>query len=1175
DDVFLSQKTLTPVDLTYRVIDFEAAARIMETNAWFYGGGYQVDGTDVSTLGYKAGVRGYVLNDLVLDFGASDDDVWGTKFRFGIVFFPGRTPNGLNHGPRHTVYDRLREPVWRNNYIAMRQSVREGALPLTDPNGDLIRVVHVDGNSLDGGDGSFQSPLSSLDDVFANSSPGDIVLVHADTTYTGQSVALQDNQRLLGEGGSQTHTVSTERFGAVTLPESSTGALAGAVPVIMNAPADAIVLNPVSSDPDNPSSMEISNLAIDGGARGIASPTGIGEVDINRVAISNTSGNGIELSPLVETLADSSKQVRFNPTIDQVTFDGIGGDDISINSDTSEPDTTPVIESIAISNVTSTNAQGLGINLRNNRNTAAITDFDYDGGTTGLGGIFLSGNQATVNVTRATIANGNGPGIDITETDTTVNITDSTVTDTGLAGVQISGGSSDVNFSGKITQAANASAVAVLDGHTGVATFTEADAGTGVITATNGDGIQLSNADGTYFFNDAVVLNGGDAGIDVLDDTDGVVSFDDVTITNPSGTALNIDGGAANLSLTGRIAQGNNALTVSVSGGHTGTLSMTESTTDEGIIAATNGAGMRFDNADGTYTFSDAVLLNGGTAGIDILNGSAGTITFNDAQITSPNAVAFNVDGGSADVNFTGNITQNNSFSTIAVSGGHTGTLDFSESTANAGVVLATNGDGLQFNNADGAYVFNDAVVLNGGDAGIDISNDSDGTFSFPSTAVITNPSGTGLHITGSAALVTYAGQISNNTGRAVVIDGNNGGNVTVSGEVTDTAQGLLVQNNTGGTFRFTGLVDLETAANNAATIDNNSNSTTSFSNLQVATTSGTGFLVTNSDAVEVSGSTSNIESTTGTAVDISGSRISNVGVSFESVSADGAANGIRLQNVTGGQFATGLFGSNAGDGGTIQNTTGAGVLIDNAASVSLNHLMVENTLGRGIDVAHSSGTASTVTVANSTVRGAGAEGLNLNSTGSGTMRMTLTSNSVDTSVDQGINIDVAGSTSIANITLNGNTVVNDTGDEAVLLTASGNTAKTLNLLVNNNQFTNGDPAAVAASFQMNGAVSFNATVTNNTFVNSDNATGRPFEMAANNGASNIRLSLRFNTAQNNNANDEYFLEQNTGSFTLEKLTVPAVPPDQVPEQTVFEENTGTINITGTITTDPGNIPTP
>ncbi|MCA9187568.1 MAG: hypothetical protein KDA99_18195, partial [Planctomycetales bacterium] len=50
DDVFLSQKTLTPVDLTYRVIDFEAAARIMETNAWFYGGGYQVDGTDVSTL---------------------------------------------------------------------------------------------------------------------------------------------------------------------------------------------------------------------------------------------------------------------------------------------------------------------------------------------------------------------------------------------------------------------------------------------------------------------------------------------------------------------------------------------------------------------------------------------------------------------------------------------------------------------------------------------------------------------------------------------------------------------------------------------------------------------------------------------------------------------------------------------------------------------------------------------------------------------------------------------------------------------------------------------------------------------------------------------------------------------------------------------------------------------
>ena len=60
----------------------------------------------------------------------------------------------------------------------------------------------------------------------------------------------------------------------------------------------------------------------------------------------------------------------------------------------------------------------------------------------------------------------------------------------------------------------------------------------------------------------------------------------------------------------------------------------------------------------------------------------------------------------------------------VNVTGNHnTGTLTFQ-----TGTLSATNGTGLQFNNADGTYTFNGTNTLNGGDAGIDIVNGSDGT---------------------------------------------------------------------------------------------------------------------------------------------------------------------------------------------------------------------------------------------------------------------------------------------------------------------------------------------------------------------------------------------------------------------------------------------------------------
>jgi hypothetical protein len=84
-----------------------------------------------------------------------------------------------------------------------------------------------------------------------------------------------------------------------------------------------------------------------------------------------------------------------------------------------------------------------------------------------------------------------------------------------------------------------------------------------------------------------------------------------------------------------------------------------------------------------------------------------------------------------------------------------------------------------------------------------------------------------------------------------------------------------------------------------------------------------------------------------------------------------------------------------------------------------------------------------------------------------------------------------------------------------------------------------------------------------NDFINNDNVTGRPFDMSTNHVNANARLSLMSNTAQSNHAGDDYFLTNNAGSFSVEDLL------------NLSTNNVGTFDLTGTITDDPGFIPTP
>ena len=148
----IGQETLVDTDVSLRVVDFEVAPRLFNLNAWGYGGGYQMDGDGVSEFGYKAGVRGYIYNDLALDVGVWDDDVFGTNTVVQLIWTPGRVAAEITNWTQN-IDDRMREHVYRNAYVAVDRTQTAGAVNLTDATGEDIRVVHVDSDAAPGGDG--------------------------------------------------------------------------------------------------------------------------------------------------------------------------------------------------------------------------------------------------------------------------------------------------------------------------------------------------------------------------------------------------------------------------------------------------------------------------------------------------------------------------------------------------------------------------------------------------------------------------------------------------------------------------------------------------------------------------------------------------------------------------------------------------------------------------------------------------------------------------------------------------------------------------------------------------------------------------------------------------------------------------------------------------------------
>lgn len=453
------------------------------------------------------------------------------------------------------------------------------------------------------------------------------------------------------------------------------------------------------------------------------------------------------------------------------------------------------------------------------------------------------------------------------------------------------------------------------------------------INSTGGVAVQTPGANiGTSTFSD-MTIQGSTGGVQFAAASSGTANFaNNVTINNAgTGAAFNVLGGTASSTFSGNLNNtAANQAAVQVQGGHTGTL-----TFDTGTIMDTAGTGLQFDNADGTYNFNGTATLNGGDAGIDILNGSNGTFTFGaGTAITNANAnPAFRIDNGDealAGLTYSGNITNTNGravqLSNITDGAGN---ITFQTGT----IADSGTGTGIEIGDVDEQVNFNGPITLQGAD-GLDIRNGSAGTFTFANTT-ITDVGNTAFLVDGAdnSTVNFNGGAITQNTAnRAVEVTGTDNATIDINVLVTantSTSTAISLSNNTGSNINFDG-------------------------GLNIDTTTGQGFDASGGGNIRVSATAGDesVNSTNDRAIDISGVTTD---ITFDSVTSNNSGNeGIDLTNLGAGSTfeVTGTT--------TISNATDAGIEINSSqGTFTFASVDIDGTGQAGIQLTNTTGTVN------------------------------------------------------------------------------------------------------------------------------------------------------------------------------------------------------------------------
>jgi Bacterial Ig domain/Bacterial cadherin-like domain/RTX calcium-binding nonapeptide repeat (4 copies) len=433
---------------------------------------------------------------------------------------------------------------------------------------------------------------------------------------------------------------------------------------------------------------------------------------------------------------------------------------------------------------------------------------------------------------------------------------------------------------------------------------------------------------------------------------------------DPSGTSRGIAGGTGDTG--GSTIDDVNILDTGTAGslpglelsGTTGTHNITGFTYDN-TGAPSSASAVSLANA-GTVDFGSTTITKVGAKGLDAGTTNMGTSTFDQITVTGSNS------GGVSMVSTTGSTTFGDGSVTdlsLTTSGGSQAAF----SLANAGTVSvpaggtanlsATGGPAVDVTGTAGASLaFDDVDSTNSIGDGINLAGLGTGTFTATS-GDISGASQIAFDLDGGSGAITYPGNLNNGPGvTAVDVTGRSGGAVTLSGAIADTNDaggGISLSGNTGGSTTFSGASKvLNTTTANAVSFTGSDGHTLNITNggLDVDTTSGQGVVATTSGTINVTGTGNTVASTTGRAVNVQSTDFGAPGFTFQSVSSNGAPNGILLNSTgtTAGMTITGTGAANSG--GTIQNATEHGVSLTTTNSFNADELSITGANFAGVD---------------------------------------------------------------------------------------------------------------------------------------------------------------------------------------------------------------------------------
>ncbi len=507
-------------------------------------------------------------------------------------------------------------------------------------------VWFVDSGAAAGGTGTQSAPFNTLGDVEAASGPGDVIFVAAGAGDTGDGIVLQDDQQLIGEG------VGLMACGALVIPP-------GARPTLVNSSSTVVRLangNRIAGlnmEPQGAEEAIVGNL-FDGLA--------VEQVGIN-TSRGGAGNGGVDLTDATGVVSFDQLTITGSGTGTAFAVTG-GAPMLTVSNSTLAPTAGTLLRVIQVAggtidfqpSSTLSLAGGTGDAVVMSLNTSTITIASIgDLETMGGGGVVISGS-APVNIgSVANVTATGGPALEITG---------STLAGIGGGPVTIE----SLTSSGSPAHGVGFSTASVEMGVTGVT----------VISNPTNHGISISGGTGATSFATVVIDGAGGSGLAIGSHAGTLaVNAGTIGVTTPTGAnAIDIDGGAGDISIVAEITGSVSARSVEITNRTGGTVGLSGMIRDPGL-------GVRLDsNGSGTIAFSGALDLDT-TASTAFHAANGGTVTVTGSPNTIDTTTGFGVNIVNTDIGAAG-VTFRSVSVTGAVNGivlNNTGSLGFFEVT--------------------------------------------------------------------------------------------------------------------------------------------------------------------------------------------------------------------------------------------------------------------------------------------------------------------------------------------------------------------------------------------------------------------------------------------------------------------------------------------------------------